>query len=210
MPIFTLDNPRVPATPRQSAPVATQESRTVAAVGITAVIILIVSATAGVALLSRYVAKFATPDQSRGSITFTGTETVFTNPDYGLTVKLPGTWRLGDSDVKYFCTLVEDGGLSAKPRPIFPMIYTTPDQYADAVDQVFLKRGWTMVSDSEAKINGRDGHIIRFEKNSLARVAEIVVVKKWLVMYELLVVGPNDSKEWPRITDALAESIEVK
>lgn len=211
MPIFTLDNSRVPPPPRHSGPIATQESRTVAAVGITVVVIIVALAAGSFLLIKNYVGKFVVLDNSQSSVAVGEIQTVYTNPKYGVTLTLPGKWHQVPPPYRSFCTLSGGNGFFAMFWPIFPAPGATVDQDAEMLKQSYLKRGrWTLVSDSRTDINGRAGRILRFQTNSRGGDLQLTIVKKWPVVYALAINGPHDSSEWPGITDALQQSIEVK
>lgn len=206
--IFTLNDSRTPPRPPRSAPIATSESRSVVALGVSLAVIIAAVAIGLFALIYSNVVKFATVDNSNSSFTITETQTTYTNPKYGVTLRLAGKWESADSPrYQDFCRLSGSDGLSARLRPIFPVL-ASPDQFAAGFSGVFVKQGWTLVSDSRTQIHGRAGRILRFEKNFTE--VELVVVRKGPVLYELLISGMSDSSEWPRITDALPQSIEVK
>jgi hypothetical protein len=206
--IFTLNDSHTPPRPARSAPVATSESRAVVALGVSLAVIIGAVAISLFALIYSNIVKFATVDNSNSSVTVTEAQTTYTNPKYGVTLKLPAKWEQTDTPrYQDFCRLSGNDGLFARFRPFFPML-ASPDQFAEGFTSAFVKQGWTLVSDSRTEINGRTGHITRFEKN-FAQV-EVVVVRKGPVMYELLISGSRRSSEWSRITDALPQSIEVK
>lgn len=210
MPIFTLDNSRMPPTPRQSTPIATQESRTVALVGITVVVIIVALAASAFLFIKNYVGKFVALDDSQSSLTVGEIQTVYTNPKYGVTLTLPGKWQKVFLQYRTLCNLSDGKGLFAMFSPMFPAPSATVDQDAEILKQSYLNRNHLkLVSDSRIEINGRAARIMRFQTNS-GRDLELAVVKKWPVLYTLVITGPRESSEWSGLTDALPKSIEVK
>jgi hypothetical protein len=209
--IYSLQDSQTPRTASQSAALPASQRRIEVVVGVVFIVAIVASVVGAIALVFHYATKFGVPDNSKASITSAKTQTAYTNPKYGLTLTLPGEWhRDAISQYEYFCTLSNDDGLAARFRAFFPVINTTLDQYAEGFSYGFQSKGWTLVSDSQIEINGRAAHVLRFKRNSSARDAEVTLMRKWPVMYELLVTGPHDSSAWSSITDALPQSIDVK
>ena len=211
MPIFTLSGSRTPPPPSPSSAPATSESRTVAVVGIAVVVILAAIAIGAITYVRSFAAKFKTLDDSQSSFSATETQTVYTNPKYGVTLKLPGKWRRVRPPFKSFCTLASSSGMSAMFWPIFPAPGANVDQDAQIIAQGYTRQGrWTMESDSVVEVNGRRGRKMRFQTNFAGQELEMVVVKKWPVLYALAITAPRDSDDWSEIEDALPQSMEVK
>lgn len=181
-----------------------------AVVGMTVVVIIVALAASSFLFIKNYVGKFVVLDDSQSSLAVGEIQTVYTNPKYGVTLTLPGKWQRVSLQYRTFCDLSDGQGLFAMFSPMFPAPSATVDQDAEILKQSYMNRNhWQLVSDSRTEMNGRAARIVRFQTNS-GRDVELAMVKKWPVLYTLLIMGPRDSSQWSGLTEAVPKLIEVK
>jgi len=181
-------------------------------VGVSAFVML---AVATVVFLARYSGKFLQADKTRESLSWDGApgeilRTTYTNPAYGLTLKLPGQWLPSKTPTRFLCHLVGFGRFHAVLETDFPVLTASIDQDANLVARRYeTAQGWTLNSDEPTHVSGLPAHMLRLTTPRGVDV-DLMLVKRWPVDYGLSVAGPaGDSDDWQRIRQALPPSLEI-
>jgi|GEM_PF-5194605 hypothetical protein len=207
----------LPASPRD------KNDRKLVIIVISAVIVLFVGSVAGAAgLWVHYAAKFNKIDKthevpSSDTSRAGDLSTIYTNPAYGVTLKLPGQWRRARAPFRSFCTLAgsPDGGLTrlyAMFWPIFTGAPASVDTESNMIAAGYRRNaGWTLLGSESIQINGRDARMLRFSIPQGNAELALIVVNKWPATYALAVTGPSNAPDaWQRLRAALPQSIEIK
>src|SRR5208282_3739703 len=141
--------------------------------------------------------------------------TTYTNPAYGVTLKLPGRWMRVRPPYPSFCTLAGDpsDGPSRFDVMFWPIYTASPASLDDEANMMAVmyqrNAGWTFRGGESLQINGRYARILRFSTSPRDDLT-LVVVKKWPATYGLLFTGPGDATEdWQHLRAALSQSIEI-
>jgi hypothetical protein len=181
-------------------------------VGVSAFVML---AVATVVFLARYSGKFLQADKTRESLSWDGApgeilRTTYTNPVYGLALKLPGQWLPSKTPTRFLCHLVGFGRFHAVLETDFPVLTPSVDGDANVVATRYQTRqGWTLNSDEPIRVSGLPAHMLHLTTPRGVDV-DLVLVKRWPVDYGLSVAGPaNDLDDWKRIRQALPQSLEI-
>jgi len=168
-----------------------------------------------VVVLARYYAKFVQADKTRESLSWDGApgeilHTTYTNPTYGVILKLPGQWLPSKTPTKYLCHLVGFGGFHAVLETDFPVLTASIDGDANVVARRYqTAQGWTLDSDEPIRVSGLPAHLLRLTTPRGVDV-DLVLVKRWPVDYGRSVSGPaGDSDYWQRIRQTLPQSLEI-
>jgi hypothetical protein len=183
---------------------------------IVGVIAFAMLAVGTVVVLFRYSSKFLQADKTRESLSWDGApgeilHTTYTNPAYGLTLKLPGQWLPSKTPTKFLCHLVGFGRFHAVLETDFPVFTSSVDGDAALVARRYeTAQGWTLNSDEPARVSGLPARVLRLTTPRGVDV-DLVLVKRWPVVYGLSVAGPaGDSDDWQRVRQALPQSLEIR
>lgn len=167
-------------------------------------------------LLVRYAAKFAQMDGTHESLSWDGApgpvlHTTYKNPAYGVKLTLPGAWEPSHTPTPYLCHLIDFHRFVAVFATDFPVFTPSVDSDAALVAQRYeTNHGWTLSSEESAVISGLPAHILHLASPRAIDV-DLVMVKKWPVVYELSVAGPSrDLGRWKTVRAALPQAIEIK
>jgi hypothetical protein len=167
-------------------------------------------------LFVRYTSKFAQADRRHESLSWDGApgevlRTTYRNPAYGVTLKLPGAWTPSKVPTRFLCHLVAFDRFSAVMEADFPILTSSVDEDAALVARRYeTNQGWALRSGESTTISGLPAHILRMTSPRGFDV-DMVMVKKWPVLYALSVAGPSDDSEhWNTVRAALLQSIEIK
>jgi hypothetical protein len=199
----------------QIAPYKTNRTSVFIIISIALVIVLAGFAVSGT-LLVRYAAKFAEIDRTHESLSWDGApgevlHTTYKNPEYGVTLTLPGVWKPTQSPNSFLCHLIASDRFNAVLGADFPVL--TPSVASDAA--LVAKRyetndGWVLNSEESITISGLPAHILRLTSRRNVGV-DLVMVKKWPVVYELSVAGPStDSEHWKMVRAAIPHAIAIR
>ena len=159
---------------------------------------------------------FLNIDQSQATFVSSVEESVYANPAYGVTLRLPGNWRQrAKSPIGHFCILyAPEFGASALFRPQF----TTPQQSLDefANGMIFgLINGarYKLTGQDRLTVNGQPARRISFEYTLTGKPSQmaLLVLKKGYYAYLLTIVAPpRDDDSWKNLMDSLDRAVEIK
>ncbi|MGA2509307.1 MAG: hypothetical protein ABSG27_03690 [Candidatus Acidiferrales bacterium] len=167
-------------------------------------------------MLVRYASKFGSMDRTHESLSWEPNQgdavsTTYANPKYGVTLKLPGRWEFSPTPTKYLCHLLSSDGFNAVFELDFPVLTPSVDSDAAMVARRYEGRdGWTLDSEESLEVSGLPAHVLRTTSPRKIGI-NVLLVKKWPLVYGLDVAGPADAAdEWQRLRAALPQSIEIK
>lgn len=211
-----LPDHRVPAF-RVTSEVAPHKSNRTSAfiiISISLVIVVTGFAVSGI-LFVRYAAKFAEIDRTQESLSWDGApgevlHTTYKNPAYGVTLTLPGAWKPTQGATRFLCHLNGPDRFNAVFGASFPVLTPSVDSDASLVANRYETiDGWVLNSQESTTISGLPAHILRLTSRRSVGV-DLVMVKKWPVVYELSVAGPSaDSEHWRIVRAALPQAIHI-
>lgn len=213
--------------PPQEIPAAVSErdksDRKIVVVLICVVIVAFV-AVVGTALLvwTHYSAKYANIDKSHETLSWNLDppllpSTTYTNPPYGVTLKLPGKWVRVRPPYRCFITLA--GSLdSGTPHfdvmfwPIFTGVPSSVDTQAAFISAAYSRgAGWKLEKSETMQINGREARVISFATQQHNLSLALVVLNKGSVTYALAFAGPgNEPDAWQRLENALPTALTIQ
>lgn len=180
-----------------------------------ALVIVVAGFAVSGTLLVRYMAKFAEIDRTHESLSWDGApgeilHTTYTNPAYGLTLKLPGRWLPSERPASdpYLFHLVAFDGFHALFWPEFPVLTSSVNEDAARFVRGYETRGWRLDSEESTSVSGLPAHVLRFD--SPRGNADLVIVKKGPALYTLSVAGPaSDLDHWKMVRAALLQAIQI-
>jgi len=199
----------------QAAPYKTNRTSVFIILSIALVIVVAGFAVSGT-LLVRYAAKFTEIDRTQESLSWDGApgevlHTTYKNPAYGVTLTLPGAWKPARGPDRFLCHLTASDGFNAVLAADFPILTPSVDGDAALVANRYEKNeGWVLDSEQSTTISGMPAHILRLTTPRGVGV-DLLMMKKWPVVYEVSVAGPSvDSERWKTIRAALPQSIQIR
>jgi hypothetical protein len=187
-------------------------------------VIVVVVGFAGTAafLWIHYSAKYTNIDKSHETLSWNLDppllpSTTYTNPPYGVTLKLPGKWVRVRPPYRCFITLSgsPDSGAThfdAMFWPIFTGVPSSVDTQAAFISAAYSKgAGWTLEKSETMQIDGRDARVLSFATQQHNLSLALVVLNKGSVTYALVFAGPGNAPDgWQQIHDALPNAITVQ
>jgi len=215
VPLAGDHGPTCRAAPQFAAPYQTNRRSAFIIISIALLIVVAGFAFSGV-LFVRYAGKFTRMDRSHESLSQEGApgdvlHTVYTNPAYGVTLTLPGAWVPSKHPTPYLCHLVAFTRFNAVLEADFPVLTPSVDSDASLVAKRYeMNQGWTLKGEESTSVSGFPAHVLHLTTSRGADV-DLMMVKKWPIIYALSVAGPSaDSEHWKMVRDALAQSISLK
>lgn len=207
--------PAFRVSPQVAAPYQTNRKSVFIILSIALVIVVAGFAVSGT-LLIRYTGKFTQVDRTHESLSWDGAQgevayTTYKNSAYGVTLKLPGAWKPSKIPTRFLCRLVAFDRFNAVLEADFPILTPSVDSDAALIAKRYeTNQGWTLNSEESTGISGLPAHILRLSTPRGADV-DLVMVKKWPVLYALSVAGPSaDSEHWKIVRAALPQAIQIK
>ena len=208
--------PAFRVSPQVAAPYRTNRKSAFIIISIALVIVVAGFAVSGT-LLVRYTGKFTEMDRTRESLSWDGAQgevahTTYKNPAYGVTLTLPGRWLPSKTPVTdpYLFHLVAFDRFNAVFWPDFPAFTSSVDEDATRFVRGYEARGWRLDSEESTSVSGLPAHVLRFG-SPRGNFADLVIVKKWPVLYTLSVAGPaSDLDHWKMVRAALPQAIQMK
>ena len=199
-----------------SGPAPHKTNRTSAFIIISISFVIVVTGfTVSGILFVRYAAKFAEIDRTQESLSWEGApgevlRTTYKNPAYGVALTLPGAWKPAQGATKFLCHLNGPARFNAVFGANFPVLTPSVDSDAALVANRYETiDGWVLNSQESTTISGLPAHILRLTSRRSVGV-DLVMVKKWPVVYELSVAGPSaDSEHWRIVRAALPQAIHI-
>ena len=169
-----------------------------------------------------YSARYTNIDKSHETLSWNADppllpSTTYTNPPYGVTLKLPGKWERVRPPINCFVTLSgsPDSGATHFDALFWP-IFTGLPSSLDTQAQVIIASysagmGWKLEKSETMQINGRDARVMSFTTTRRNLSVTLVVLNKANVTYGLIFSGPGiESDGWRQIEDALPNAITVQ
>jgi hypothetical protein len=180
-----------------------------------ALLIVVVGFSVSSVLLVRYIGKFTLMDRSHESLSWDGApggihHTTYKNPAYGVTLTLPGEWTPSRKPTSYLCHLVASTHFSAVLQTNFPVLTPSIDDDATLLAKRYTSYpGYVLKGDEAASISGFPAHLLRLSTPRGVDL-DVVMVKKWPVVYALSVAGPSDdSDDWKTVRSALPRALQI-
>lgn len=194
-----------------------QDNRKSAFISISIAIVVIAAGMSVLGVLFvRYTGRFRRMDHSRESLSWDGSpgnilRTVYKNPVYGLTLTLPGEWRPSRRPTPYLCHLIGFGRFNALLEADFPILTPSIDDDVSLVVRNYTASpGWSLKSKESLTISGLPAEVLHLQSPRDVDV-DMLMVKKWPVVYGLSVAGPSgDSDDWKFLRASLAQALDVK
>ena len=207
--------PTYRADPSFAAPYRSNRKSAFIIISVALVIVVAGLAISGT-LLARYAAKFAQMDRTRESMSWDGSpdrvlHTIYKNPTYGVKLTLPGAWQPSHAPTPYLCHLIDSHRFVAVFGAEFPVFTPSIDSDAGLVVRRYeANHGWTLNREESTSISGLPAHILHLTSPRSVDV-DLVMVKKWPVVYELSVAGSSgDQEHWKTIRPALPQALELQ
>lgn len=215
VPLAGDPGPTYRAAPQFAPPYQTNRKSVFIIISIALLIVVAGFAVSGV-LFVRYTAKFTQMDRTHESISQDGApgdilHTTYKNPAYGVTLTLPGAWAPSKSPTPFLCHLVAFTRFNAVLEADFPVLTPSVDSDAALVAKRYeMNQGWTLKGEESTTVSGFPAHVLHLTTSRGADV-DLLMVKKWPMVYALSVAGPSaDSEHWKIVRDALPQSIAIK
>ncbi len=187
-------------------------------------VIVVVTGCLGTAtfLWIHYSARYTNIDKSHETLSWNQDppllpSTTYTNPPYGVTLKLPGKWERVRPPMNCFVTLggSPDSGAThfdAMFWPIFTGVPSQVDTQAQVISAAYsMTAGWKLEKSEAMEISGRYARVMSYATQQRNLSLTLVVLNKGSVTYSLVLVGPSDAPEaWQQLENALPNAITVQ
>jgi hypothetical protein len=187
-------------------------------------VIVVVAGFAGTAvfLWIHYSAKYTNIDKSHETLSVNLDQsqypfTTYTNPPYGVTLKLPGKWVRVRPPINCFVMLAGSPDYAANHFdalfwPIFTALPSSVDTQAQFIIASYSAgMGWKLEKSETMQINGREARVMSFATRQQNLSITLVVLNKGNVTYGLILSGPGiESEGWQHIEDALPDAITIR
>ena len=197
------------------------DGRIIRVIIVSVVIVIVGAAGAAISYWIHFSRKYANIDHSSEtlSVTFDGkdTSTNYSNPKYGISLKLPGHWdRIGVNRNAFV------GLADAPPRtsPRFLVMFQSAftgvpvpiDSEASSIAGRYV--GFQAVKLERIErttIGGRDARVLHFTDDAHNRTFRIAVLENGPVAYILIILGPTDATaRWQYLDSVLPQMIKVQ
>jgi hypothetical protein len=208
------DTPTYRVAPSFAAP--SQNNRRSAFIIISIALFIVVAgfSISGV-LLVRYIGKFTRMDRAHESLSWDSApggihHTTYKNPAYGVTLTLPGEWTPSKRPTPYLCHLVSLTHFNAVLQTDFPVLTSSIDDDATLLAKRYTSYpGYILKGDEATRISGFPAHILQLSTPRGVDL-EVIMVKKWPIVYGLSVAGPSgDSDDWKTVRTALPQALQI-
>ena len=144
-------------------------------------------------------------------------ETVYKNTKSGVTLRLPGIWKMISApqitrpDAAHrFCVLHSQDDSTLMFWPLFPVLLPSLDAYAEVV-RGHAAGGLVERGQRDLVIRGKKAKELEFFMPSSGLNVNLVVIRRGLVVYVLAVTGSREVQSpWKRFEDALPEAIDIQ
>jgi len=215
VPLAGDPGPTYRAAPQFAVPCQTNRKSAFIIISIALVIVVAGFGVSGV-LFVRYTGRFTRTDRSHESLSQEGApgevlHTIYRNPAYGVTLTLPGAWAPSKHPTPFLCHLVAFARFNAVLEADFPVLTPSVDSDAQLVAKRYeVNQGWTLKGEESTSVSGFPARVLHLTTSRGADV-DLMMVKKWPIIYALSVAGPSaDSEHWKMVRDALPKSIAIK
>lgn len=161
---------------------------------------------------SHYSTRYGKVSQASASFQANDEESVYSNPDYGMKLRLPGKWQNGGAFAdQQICNLFRPDGFTAMFRVRFPVFSNAEELAQGMVWAAGLKKNPVEVVDEwPVDVNGSPGYVLEMEDSRKNRLV-MVIVTSGPVAYILNLTGPQSAEEeWDSILEAISEAIEIE
>ncbi|HEX9223384.1 MAG TPA: hypothetical protein VF860_08630 [Candidatus Acidoferrales bacterium] len=165
---------------------------------------------------SWYSRRYLNIDQSQATFVATDEESVYRNPAYGVTLRLPGRWaRESRTPVGHYCQLRQ---LHTRAFAGFRTQFVSPqqnmDQFTGALVFGLAKRGsYKLISQESLTVNGRTARQLTFEYTLTGELWRMVMLlmNKAYNLYQVTLVGPvGDDDSWKELVESLSHAVEIQ
>jgi hypothetical protein len=166
---------------------------------------------------SWYSHRFWNIDQSQATFVATDEESVYRNPAYGVTLRLPGHWEQspGGSVMGIFCSLSRSDG---KAYAFFQTHFASPRQNLDeqVAAMAFASTRmshYKLVGIDRLKVNGRLARLITLESTSEGEFQRqaVLLIKKEYNLYSFEIYDHNgDEDSWKELMNSLSHAVELQ
>ncbi len=145
---------------------------------------------------SWYSRRYLNIDQSQATFVATDEESVYRNPAYGVTLRLPGRWaRESRTPVGHYCQLRQ---LHTRAFAGFRTQFVSPQQN---------------ISQESLTVNGRTARQLTFEYTLTGELWRMVMLlmNKAYNLYQVTLVGPvGDDDSWKELVESLSHAVEIQ
>ena len=197
--------------------------RKIVVVLICLVIVVVMGCVGTAALLwVHYSARYTNIDKSHEKISWNQDSpllpsTTYTNPPYGVTLKLPGKWVRVRPPMNCFVALggSPDSGAThfdAMFWPVFTGVPSPVDTQAQFISAAYsVAEGWKLEKSESIQINGRYARVMSYATQQRNLSLTLAVLNKGSVTYSLVLVGPSNAPDaWQQLEDALPQAITIE